>query len=174
MNRLARTWLPGAAVLGLAALASPRPLFAQADTGKPAADTSHPAAQPATAPVPTTGVPQYLLTHPRVLNLTPKQTDRIRAVQVWLQGQDSSLRAQWQQLTGGRALRAIPPAERRSLAPQIQPIAQQLRANSAAALDSVDAILSPAQQQRLQAALAEYRERMRARQAQQGQQAPQQ
>ncbi len=153
MSRFADTWL--AAVLVLAALA-PCPAHAQAAAGQAAADTGKPAAA---APVRTTGVPEYLATHARALNLTPKQVDRIGKVRVWLRGQDSTLRAQWRQVTGGRAVRSMPPAERRRLQPQLQPLMQQLKANSAAALDSVDAILTPEQQQKLQADLAEYRER---------------
>jgi LTXXQ motif family protein len=170
MNRLGNTWLLAVAGLALAVVATPRSALAQAsDTGQAAADTSRAATRPAAAPVQTTGVPEYLATHPRVLNLTPKQVDRIGKVRVWLHGQDSTLRGQWQQLTGGRPLRGMQPAERRRLAPQLQPIMQQLRANSAAALDSVDAILTPQQQQKLQANLAEYRERAQARGARQGQ-----
>lgn len=156
MSRFGNTWL--AAGLVLAALA-PCPVHAQAAAGQAPADTGKPAAATATAPVPMTGVPEYLASHPRALNLTPKQVDRIGKVRVWLRGQDSTLRAQWRQVTGGRAVRSMPPAERRRLQPQLQPIMQQLKANSAAALDSVDAILTPEQQQKLQADLAEYRER---------------
>ncbi len=171
MNRVTRTWLPAAAGLALATLAGPHPLLAQADTAKPAAPAAQPAARPAAMPLRTTGVPEYLVGHPRALNLTPKQVDRIKKVHEWLRGQDSTLRAQWQQITGGRRLADIPPAERRGLAPRLQPVQQQLQANNAAALDSVDVILTP-QQQRLQADLAEYRER-HARQGAQGQRPPQ-
>ncbi len=172
MNRVTRTWLPAAAGLALAALAGPHPLLAQADTAKPAAPAAQPAARPGPVPLRTTRVPEYLAGHPRTLNLTPKQVDRIKKVHEWLRGQDSTLRAQWQQITGGRRLAAIPPAERRGLAPRLQPVQQQLQANNAAALDSVDVILTPQQQQRLQADLAEYRER-HARQGAQGQRPPQ-
>ncbi len=162
MNRLGKTWLLAAAGLTLAVVATPRSVLAQEAGGQAPTDST------AAAPVQTTGVPEYLATHPRVLNLTPKQVDRIGKVRVWLRGQDSTLRAQWKQLTGGRPLRRIPPAERRTLTPQLQPIMQQLRANSAAALDSVDAILTPPQQQKLQANLAEYRGRAQARRGQVG------
>jgi LTXXQ motif family protein len=155
MSRFGNTWL--AAGLVLAALAPCR-MLAQQAAGGATADTSKPAAA-ATAPVPTTGVPEYLVSHPRVLNLSPKQVDRIKKVHEWLRGQDSTLRGQWQQVTGGRSLRSMPPADRHRLQPQLQPIMQQLRANSAAALDSVDAILTPQQQQKLQTDLAEYRQR---------------
>jgi hypothetical protein len=73
------------------------------------------------------------------------------------------LRAQWEQVTGGRALRDIPVRERRRLARQLQPIMQQARAGDEVALDSVNAILTPQQQDQLQTLVAEYRERMRAR-----------
>jgi len=186
MNRHTSRW--AAAGLALAAFAAAGPLAAQADSGRTQADSMRPAAGAPAAtpsavtkaeatPVPTsqlappTGVPGYLLSHARALNLTPKQLDRVRKVQDWLKGADSTARAQWQQLTGGRPVRSIPPAERRRLGPELQPIMQQLHANNAAALDSVDAILTPRQQQRLQAALQEYRQRMQ-RRAHPGAQAP--
>jgi Spy/CpxP family protein refolding chaperone len=165
VNRLANTWL-AAAGLALAAVTRPCPAFAQAAGAGQAPDTA-PAAD--SAPVPISGVPEYLAAHPRALNLTPKQVDRVHKVRIWLRGEDSTLRVQWRQITGGRAVRSMPPAERRRLAPQLQPVLQQLRANNAAALDSVDAILTPAQQQKLQADLAEYRERARTRRAAPGQ-----
>jgi len=153
------------AVLTLGVAAAPRVLLAQGDSGQAPADTSRPAAtmQGGAQPVPSTAVPAWVNGHARALNLTPKQVDRVHKVQVWLTGQDSTLRGQWNQITGGRPFRAIPPAERRRLGPQLQPLQQQLRANNLAALDSVDAILTPAQQTKLQTMLAEYRQRARQR-----------
>jgi len=180
MNRRTSSRLLGAAgfVLAVAVGAVPRPLAAQAaDSGQAKADTGKPAGvAPAAGPAVTQlaqriGVPGYLLSHARALNLTPKQVDRVRKVEDWLKGADSASRAQWQQVTGGRPLRTIPPAERRRLAPQLQPIRQQLGANNAAALDSVNAILAPRQQQKLQTQLAEYRQLMQHR-AQSGAQPP--
>ena len=150
--------------LGVAALAAPRTLPAQADSGQAPADSMRATGGAAGAqPTPATEVPSWVNSHARALNMTPKQVDRVRKVHEWLQGQDSTLRTQWNQVTGGRPLRAIPPVQRRRLAPQLQPIMQQLGANNSAALDSVDAILTPPQQAKLQTMLAAYRERARQR-----------
>lgn len=173
MNRRTSSRLLGAAGLVLAAAmaALPGPLAAQAtDSGQAKADSAKAAATTAAGTAVTqlaqrTGVPGYLISHARALNLNPKQLDRVRKVETWLKGADSTSRAQWQQLTGGRPLRAIPAAERRRLAPQLLPIRQQLTANNAAALDSVNAILNPRQQQRLRTDLAEYRQMMQHRAA---------
>jgi hypothetical protein len=177
MNRRTTFRLLGAAgfALAFAAAAVPRPLAAQAaDSGQAKADSAKATAttaQAATQLAQRTGVPGYLLAHPRAVNLTAKQVDRVHKVEDWLVGQDTILRAQWKQITGGRPLRDIQPADRRRLGPQLQPIMQQLRANNAAALDSVDAILNPRQQQKLQTALAEYRQQAQ-RRAHAGGQAP--
>ena len=152
--------------LAALALAAPRSLRAQADSGQAPADSMKPAAAAAGQLVPPTGVPGYVAGHARALHLTPKQVDRVHKVHVWLVGADSAARSQWKDLTGGRTLRAMDPAERRRLAPQLQPIMQQLRTNNTAALDSVDAILTPPQQQKLQTMFAAYRPRMHARPAQ--------
>ena len=69
--------------------------------------------------------------------VTAKQVDRVRKVAEQLDSANAPLRAQWQQITGGRPLRSIDPAQRRSLTPQLQPISQQLKANNEAALDLV-------------------------------------
>jgi len=178
MNRSTSSRFLGAAGLVLAAaVAAVPPLAAQAaDTGQAKADSAKAGVTAAAGPAVTqlaqrTGVPGYLLSHVRALSLNPKQVDRVRKVETWLEGADSTSRAQWQQLTGGRSLRAIPPGERRRLAPQLQPIRQQLMANNAAALDSVNAILNPRQQQRLRTDLAEYRQLMQ-RRAGEGTRAP--
>jgi hypothetical protein len=154
----------GAALAALALMAAPRTLTAQAaDSGqaKAAKDTAQAAAQP----TPSSSVPRYLANHARALRLNAKQVDRIRKVADRLDSANTPLHAQWQQLTGGRPLRSIEPAQRRTLAPQLQPIMQQLKANNTAALDSVDAILTPQQQERLQSVLREYHRRTQARQA---------
>ncbi len=173
MRRPAQRVLATAGVaLVTLALTAPRPLSAQAaDTGQAASpgqpqDTAHAGAPQVIA---TASAPRYLANHARALHLTPKQIDRVREVANWLDTVNAPLRAQWQQVTGGRPLRAMEPAQRRSLAPQLQPIVQQLKANNEAALDSVDAILTPQQQDRLQSVLVEYRRRMQERRAHQGQ-----
>ena len=148
--------------MAIAAAAAPRQLLAQGDSGQAPADTAKPAAPMAGGqPVPPTGVPAYVNGHARALNLTPKQVDRVKKVHEWLKGADSTLRVQWNQVTGGHPFRTMPPAERRRLAPQLQPLIQQFKANNASALDSVDTILTPAQQDKLQAMFAEYRSRHR-------------
>ncbi len=152
----------GVALAALAA-ASPRALRAQDSTQAKDSAQAKDTAQAAPQVTATTTVPRYLADHRAALHLSPKQTDRVREVAGWLDSANAPLRAQWQQITGGRPMRAIPPAERRSLAPQLQPVMQQIRTNNETALDSVDAILTPAQQQHLQTVLQEYRRRMQAR-----------
>lgn len=109
------------------------------------------------------GTAQYLADNPQVLNLNPTQVARIRKVATRVDSLNTPLRAQWQQLTGGQPLRAMPPAERRRLAPRLQPLMQQMRANNEMGVDSVDAILTPDQQQQLANLREEYRERLQAR-----------
>jgi len=151
-----------AAGLVVAALAAATPLMAQADSGQAPADTTKPAMAAATPLALPTEVPSYVNGHARALHLSGKQVDRIKKVHLWLKGADSTLRVQWTQVTGGRPPRSMTPEERHRLAPQLQPLIQQFRANNAAALDSVDAILTPAQQQQLQAMFAQYHPRRRA------------
>jgi hypothetical protein len=160
--------------MALAALVvtGPRKLAAQATEAAPAKDSGQvkdTTGATASQPTATTSVPRYLANHARALHLSAKQTDRIREVANRLDSTNTPLRAEWQQLTGGRPLRAMEPAQRRSLAPQLQPIKRQLEANNATALDSVDAILTPPQQQHLQGVLEEYHRRMVARRGTQGQ-----
>jgi len=125
------------------------------------------AAQPAQAAQPGQQlgnvITRYLVDSPQVLNLTPKQLDRVRKQLARLDSTDAPLRAQWQQITGGRSPRDLTPVERRRLGPQLQPILQQLRTNNQAALDSLDAILTPEQQARLASLRAEYGQRVQAR-----------
>ena len=152
----------GVALAALAAT-SPRQLLAQDSTQVKDSAQAKDTARAMPQVTASTTVPRYLADHRGALRLTPKQVDRVREVAGWLDSANAPLRAQWQQVTGGRPLRAIQPAQRRTLAPQLQPITQQIRANNEAALDSVDAILTPAQQQQLQTVLQEYRRRMQAR-----------
>lgn len=179
MSRVSYRRMPSACVAVAAiALAWAGPLPAQAPQPTPAARPAH--APPATqAPAGQVGIPaqqlgavltRYLVDSPQVLNLTPKQVDRVRKQLARVDSADAPLRSQWQQITGGRSLRDLTPVERRRLGPQLQPIIQQLRTNNQAALDSVDAILTPEQQTRLAALRAEYGQRIQARRARAGQQ----
>ena len=173
MRRTTRRLLAATGVaLTALAVTAPRTLSAQAaDSGQVKDTTQVKDTAQASAPQPTasTTVPRYLADHARALHLNAKQLDRVRKVAAQLDSSNAPLHTQWQQVTGGRPLRGMDPAQRRSLAPQLQPITQQLRANNEAALDSVDAILTPPQPQRLQTVLQEYRRRMQARQARPGQ-----
>jgi len=167
MRRTTQRFLACAGV-ALAALivAGSRVLLAQAADPTSAKDTARATdSTGGSRALVTTSVPRYLAGHGRQLHLTAKQSDRVREVAKWLDSANAPLRAQVQQVTGGRPLRTMRPMERRRLAPQLQPIIQGIRTNNQAALDSVDAILNPAQQQQLQTLVEEYRQRMQQRQA---------
>jgi hypothetical protein len=162
---------PGTGVAALAiALGGVRTLAAQAPPPPPPAQAAQPA--PAAQPAQQLGnvITRYLVDSPQVLNLAPKQVERVRKQLARLDSTDAPLRAQWQHVAGGRSLRDLTPVERRRLGPQLQPIMQQLRTNNQAALDSVDAILTPEQQTRLAALRAEYGQRIQARRGRAGQQ----
>jgi hypothetical protein len=111
------------------------------------------------------GIAQYLDQRPQLLRLTPKQVARVHKLSALVDSLNARERAQWQRLTGGRPLREIPPAERRRLGPRLRPIMERLRVTNEMALDSVDAILTPPQQTRLEALRDEYRRRAEARRA---------
>jgi hypothetical protein len=154
-------WLPAIGLVIGAGVAGARPLAAQApgDTtaaARPAPVQGMPAALLG-------GIPHYLTGHPQLLHLTPKQVDRVQKLAATQDSVTAPLREQWQQVTGGRPLREIPVRERRGLARQLQPIMRQARVADEAALDSVNAILTPQQQEQLRTLVAEYRERMQAR-----------
>jgi len=91
------------------------------------------------------------------LHLTPVQRARLRRIHSYFEGLNTPLRDSIRTITGGRPLRDIPPIQRRRMGPALHPLMMAMRANSQAALDSVDAVLTPEQQQRLQAIRAEYR-----------------
>ena len=172
MIRLTTRRVLAAAGVWLAALAvaAPLTLSAQvADSGQAKEQAKDTVQASAPQPTASTTVPRYLADHAGALRLNAKQLDRVRKVAEHLDSANAPLHAQFQQVTGGRPLRGMDPAQRRSLAPQLQPITQQIRSNNEAALDSVDAILTAPQQQRLQSVLQEYRRRMQARRARQGQ-----
>jgi hypothetical protein len=156
-----KRWLPAIGLtLGILGMGA-RPLAAQASGGPATVGQAAPTqGMPA---VLLGGVPHYLAGHPQVLHLTPKQVDRVQKLVAAQDSVTAPLRAEWQQVTGGRPLREIPLRERRRMARQLQPIMQQARATDETALDSVNAILTPQQQEQLQTLVAEYRERMQAR-----------
>ncbi len=166
MRSTSRRFLASAGVTLAALVATaPRNLSAQAAETASTKDTVHADTTASSRALVTTTVPRYLVNHGRALHLSAKQSDRIREVATWLDSANAPLRAQWQQVTGGRPLRTMRAPERRSMGPRLLPLQQQIRANNHAALDSVDAILNPAQQQQLQSLLVEYRQRMLERQA---------
>jgi len=167
MRRSTSRRVLASAGMALAALTAtaPRTLWAQGAAAVSAKDTVHAADTTTSRALVTTSVPRYLVDHGRALHLTAKQSDRIREVAKWLDSANAPLRAQWQQVTGGRPLRSMRAPERRRLGPQLLPVQQGIRANNHAALDSVDAILNPAQQTQLQSLLVEYRQRVQERQA---------
>jgi hypothetical protein len=171
MRPTARLWLSAAGVtLAALAVTAPRTLSAQvADSGRTKEQVKDTAQASATQVTASSTVPRYLANHARALNLNAKQLDRVRKVADQLDSANAPLHGQWQQVTGGRPVRGMDSTERQALAPQLQPITRQLRANNEAALDSVDAILTPQQQQRLQSVLQEYRRRLQARRARPGQ-----
>jgi len=155
-----KRWLPAFGMtLGILGMGA-RPLAAQAPQGASTGGQAPAQGMPA---VLLGGVPHYLAGHPQVLHLTPKQVDRVQKLVAAQDSVTAPLRAEWQQVTGGRPLREIPVRERRRMARQLQPIMQQARATDETALDSVNAILMPQQQEQLQTLVAEYRERMQAR-----------
>ncbi len=137
------------------------PLAAQAPPQRPARAPAAALAQYMTGGA----IAQYLVDHPRALNLTSKQVDQARKLAKYTDSVNAPLRAQWEQLTGGKPLRDLDSATRRQVAPQLQSIRQQVQVNDAAAFDSVDTILNPRQQQRLAELRQEYRARLQARPA---------
>ncbi len=106
---------------------------------------------------PGTRVTDYLAAAPDSLRLTSAQRSRLAKVREWLRSQNTPLRDSLRAITGGRAFRNIPPAERNPMVPRIQPLMARIRANDQAALDSVDQVLTPEQQVKLRELRAEYR-----------------
>jgi len=136
-----------------------RPGAAAQQAGQPAGQAAMPqAGRPAAG-----GTARYLADHPQVLDLTPVEQARIRKLAAHEDSANAPLRAQMQQLTGGRPIRELPPAERRRLAPQLRDVMQQMHANDAAELDSVAAILTPEQANRLETLREDFKQRQEAR-----------
>ncbi len=111
------------------------------------------------------GTARYLAEHPQLLNLTTVQQARIRKLAAHEDSANAPLRAQLQQLTRGQQIRAMPPAERRRVAPQLRTVMGQMRANDEAELDSVSAILTPEQANRLETLREDFKQRREARRA---------
>lgn len=148
--------------LGFAGLVVAGALAAQ---NPPAAATPN-APPPRAAQVVGGGAAQYLVENPSVLHLTPVQIERIRKVSAKVDSLNAPVRAQMQQLTGGRPFREMQPAERRRIAPQLQQLMQQVRANGDLSLDSVEAVLTPEQTSQLENLREDYKQRLQARRAQ--------
>jgi len=94
-------------------------------------------------------LPGYLADHPQTLNLSEAQAARLRAIAQWLEQSDSSLRAQVRAALGGRSLRGISAEQRYQLSLQMRPLNAQLRANRLTMVDSLHAVLTADQWQRL-------------------------
>ncbi len=170
MHRIFRSLTLACAALGAAAaqLAAQNPTAAQRPGRAPAAPPA------ALAQYMTGGaIAQYLVDHPRALNLTSKQVDQARKLAKYTDSVNAPLRAQWEQLTGGKALRDLDSATRHRIAPQLQSIRRLVQVNDAAAFDSVDTILNPRQQERLATLREEYRARLQARPGSRPRQQPQ-
>jgi hypothetical protein len=105
------------------------------------------------------GTAQYLVANPGVLNLTPVQVERIRKVSTRVEEMNAPVRTQVEQLTGGRPFRELPPADRRRVGPQLRPLLQQLQTNNEMSLDSIEAILTPEQTNRLENLREDYKQR---------------
>ena len=91
----------------------------------------------------------YLAQHPQSLNLDDHQAARLRTISSWLKQSDSSLRGQIRAALGGKTFRELSAEQRYQQSRQIRPLTEQLRANRFAAVDSLHAVLTPDQWQRL-------------------------
>lgn len=94
-------------------------------------------------------LPGYLADHPQALTLTDAQAARLRTIAQWLDQSDSSLRSQVRAALGGRSRRGMSAEQRYQLSLQMRPLTSQLRANRMAMVDSVHAVLTADQWQRL-------------------------
>jgi len=159
---MTRGTITRAATLTTGALALAATLAAQ---NPPAAAPGQNPPRPTAGQVVGGGTAQYLVANPGVLNLTPVQIERIRKVSTKVEELNAPVRTRIEQLTGGRPFRELPPADRRRVGPQLQPVMQQLRANNEASLDSIEAILTPEQTSRLESLREEFKERREARRA---------
>jgi hypothetical protein len=127
------------AVLGAAAVvASAAPLAAQGPG---------PAGRP--GPGMRGGLARYLADHPQSLDLNDAQTARLRRVAQWAERADSGVHAQMKSARGTTAPRDLSAEQRYQLMRQMRPLADQLRTTHYAVVDSLHAILTPVQWQRL-------------------------
>lgn len=138
MKRFAST--AAAAIAAAAALAVASPAAAQG---------RGPARGPASHPGFRGGMVGYLAAHPQTLNLNDQQAARLRSIASWLERSDSSLRGQVRAAMAGRIPRDLPAEQRYQLARQLRPLHEQLRATRLAAVDSLHAVLTADQWQRL-------------------------
>jgi plasmid stability protein len=95
------------------------------------------------------GIVSYLAQHPQTLNLDDQQASRLRAVAAWLERSDSSLRGQLRAALAGKRLRDLSAEQRYQLSLQLRPLREQMRVNRYAAVDSLHAVLTADQWQRL-------------------------
>ncbi len=95
------------------------------------------------------GIAGYLAAHPDALGLSDQQTARLRRVAQWLDQSDSSLRSQMRALFGAKRPADLTAEQRYQAMKQIQPLADRIRDNRRAVADSVHAILTADQFQRL-------------------------
>jgi len=91
------------------------------------------------------GLVGALVERPEALHLTATQLTRTRVLAKWLEERNAPLHAQMMQVTGGRAMRDIPPVERRRLGQQLRPLMDQMRGNDLIATDSLKLVLAPDQ-----------------------------
>jgi len=94
-------------------------------------------------------LPGYLADHPQTLNLSDAQAARLRVLAQWLEQSDSSLRGQVRAAMGGGNRRGMTAEQRYQLSVQLRPLTAQLRANRLAMVDSLHAVLTADQWQRL-------------------------
>lgn len=95
------------------------------------------------------GMVGYLAQHPQSLNLDDQQAARLRSIASWLEQSDSSLRGQIRAALGGKNFRGLSAEQRYQLSRQVRPLTEQLRVNRFAAADSLHAVLTADQWQRL-------------------------
>ena len=108
---------------------------------------------------------EFLAQHPQVLQLTAVQVQRVAKVANWVDALNTPVHNRMQAITGGRRLLDLTPAERRRVGPQLRPLLEQIRANNASSLDSIEAILTPDQTAHLESIQAEFKARVEARRA---------
>jgi hypothetical protein len=94
-------------------------------------------------------LPARLAERAQALSLNDDQTARLRTIAQWMERSDSSLRGQVRAAMSGGTSRELNAEQRYQLMKQVRPIMDQVRANRLAALDSVHAVLTAEQWQKL-------------------------